>query len=124
MGVIESAPFQKRGPRGRADDRREAPAPSPNHHTRARSHDADRPAIETTARLTASRRRFLRGLGAAVALPALESMLPRGINSAVAAAARGWGDRDRRPAPDGVPLLPQRGQPDTWWPEARGRTSS
>ena len=51
--------------------------------------DLDAEAIARQARLSSSRRHFLRGLGAAVALPALESILPRGINAAIAGATRG-----------------------------------
>lgn len=71
--------------------------------------------------LTASRRRFLRGLGAAVALPGLESLLPRGINAAVAGAARGLGTTST-----GAPLrmaflyFPNGANQQSWWPEGSG----
>ena len=78
-------------------------------------------AIAEQARLSSSRRRFLRGLGAAVALPALESMLPRGINSALAGATRGLGT-----TASGAPLrmaflyFPNGANQKTWWPKGEG----
>ena len=75
-------------------------------------------AIAEQSRLASSRRRFLRGLGAAVALPTLESLLPGGINAAVAAAARGMAT-----SPGGAPLrmaflyFPNGVNQKAWWPK-------
>ena len=78
-------------------------------------------AIARQARLTSSRRHFLRGLGAAVALPAFESLLPRGINAAVAGATRGLGT-----TATGTPMrmaflyFPNGSNQKTWWPKGEG----
>ena len=78
-------------------------------------------AIARQARLASSRRHFLRGLGAAVALPALESIVPRGINAALAGATRGLGT-----ATTGAPLrlavlyVPNGVNQKTWWPTGEG----
>jgi Protein of unknown function (DUF1552) len=78
-------------------------------------------AIANQTRLTSSRRHFLKGLGLAVALPGLESLLPRGINSAVASATRGLGT-----SPTGAPLraaflyFPNGANQKTWWPTGEG----
>ena len=75
-------------------------------------------AIADQTRLNASRRVFLRGVGAAVALPALESLLPRGLNAAVAASARGMAT-----TASGAPLrmaflyFPNGVNQQTWWPK-------
>ena len=53
------------------------------------------------------RRTFLRGLGACVALPAFESLLPARALAADAVGSRRC-DRHRRPAALGVRVLPQR----------------
>ena len=73
-------------------------------------------------RLTASRRRLLKGLGAAVALPAFDSLLPRGINAAVARAAAGLGT-----TATGAPMrmaflyFPNGANQKLWWPEGQDR---
>ena len=78
-------------------------------------------AIANQARLASSRRHFLRGLGAAVALPALESMLPRGLNAALAGATRGLGT-----SATGAPLrmaflyFPNGANQKSWWPTGEG----
>ena len=83
--------------------------------------DLNAEAIAAQTRVASSRRHFLRGLGAAVALPALESILPKGINSAVAAATRGLGT-----TPNGAPLrmavlyVPNGVNQKTWWPTGEG----
>jgi Protein of unknown function (DUF1552) len=80
-------------------------------------------AIARQAHLTASRRQFLRGLGAAIALPAFESILPRGINQAVAASTRNLGTSST-----GAPLraaflyVPNGVNQKTWWPTGEGGT--
>ncbi|RUL85597.1 DUF1552 domain-containing protein [Tautonia sociabilis] len=67
-----------------------------------------------------SRRRFLRGLGACVALPALASLRPSGALAAPAGPMLAT-------APSGAPLraafvfFPNGAIPGTWWPEREGR---
>ena len=74
--------------------------------------------IAEQTRLASSRRHFLRGLGAAVALPAFESLLPGGLNTAVAAATRGMATSE-----SGAPLrmaflyFPNGANQKTWWPK-------
>jgi hypothetical protein len=69
-----------------------------------------------------SRRRFLRGLGACMALPAFESLLPRGAEAAAAEAAKGPGA-----AASGAPVrmafvyFPNGAIPGSWWPEGEGK---
>ncbi len=73
-------------------------------------------------RLASSRRRFLRGLGAAVALPALGSFAPKGALAATARVSKGMAT-----AASGVPLrmaflyFPNGANQDAWWPEGDGR---
>ncbi len=77
------------------------------------------------SRLTATRRVFLRGVGAAVALPALESLLPKSLNAAVAASSRGMATTT-----SGAPLrmaflyFPNGVRQDTWWPKGDAGSSS
>jgi hypothetical protein len=70
--------------------------------------------------LTSTRRRFLRGLGVALALPAFESLLPRAVRAA---------DVARQPlatTPGGAPLrtafiyVPNGAQQDHWFPTGKG----
>ena len=76
-------------------------------------------AVAEQTRLASSRRHFLRGLGAAVALPALESLLPRGLSAAVAASTRGMATTS-----GGAPLrmaflyFPNGANQQAWWPKA------
>lgn len=69
----------------------------------------------------ASRRRFLRGLGAAVTLPALDSLLARGALGAVAGSTPGLGV-----TATGAPLrmaflyFANGVRQDTWWPGTEG----
>lgn len=69
----------------------------------------------------ASRRRFLRGVGVSLALPALHSVLPRGVRAADAAAAK------LAVTPSGAPLrtafiyVPNGAQQDHWFPTGDGR---
>jgi hypothetical protein len=72
-------------------------------------------------RWSLSRRHFLRGLGASVALPALPSLLPRSVQAAEAAPSTvlpGAAGVPRRMAfvtvPNGVNL-------DAWWPKGEGK---
>ena len=77
--------------------------------------------IARQARLASSRRHFLRGLGAAIALPAFESVIPRGINTAVAAAARGLGTTSTgAPLRMAVLYVPNGVNQQTWWPTGEG----
>lgn len=67
-----------------------------------------------------SRRRFLRGLGACMALPALESLRPMGLSAAVDPAAR------LAVTPDGSPMrmafvyFPNGAIQPNWWPKGEG----
>ncbi len=82
-------------------------------------------AVAEQTRLAASRRHFLRGLGAAVALPALESLLPGGLNAAVAASARGMAT-----SAGGAPLrmaflyFPNGANQQTWWPKGEAGSTA
>lgn len=68
-----------------------------------------------------SRRRFLRGLGACIALPAFESLVPRAARSAYGATPLGPAGRLATTA-SGAPLrtawvyVPNGAIPSTWWP--------
>src|ERR1044071_5686928 len=72
--------------------------------------------------LSLSRRNFLRGLGACVALPALESIWAPGAFAAGAAATKGLAT-----TPTGAPLrlgvvyFPNGAIQPTWWPKTEGK---
>ena len=74
----------------------------------------------TDANLSPTRRRFLRGLGLAVALPAMESLLPRGLALAASPAAR------LATSPAGTPLrmaffyIPNGVHQKNWFPTGEG----
>lgn len=74
------------------------------------------------SRLSSSRRRFLRGLGAAVALPALDSLLPRGVDAAMARSARGLAT-SATGAPVRMAFLYflNGANQQCWWPEGEGK---
>jgi len=80
--------------------------------------------IAEQARLASTRRHFLRGMGAAVALPAMDSLLPRGLGAAVAASARGMATTS-----GGAPLrmaflyFPNGVNQTTWWPKGEAGSS-
>lgn len=73
-----------------------------------------------------SRRHFLRGVGACVALPALQSLLPAGSGKALAAITEGAGGRLATTA-TGAPLrmawvyVPNGAISSAWWPEGDER---
>ena len=73
------------------------------------------------ARAASSRRRFLKGLGLAVALPAMESLLPKGLNAAFAGSTRPLGA-----STTGAPLraaflyVPNGVNQKAWWPTGEG----
>src|SRR5215213_529859 len=81
------------------------------NHRLAPNRDAQR-------RASLSRRRFLRGLGACVALPALESLLPSGLHAAAPEVAGA--------SATGAPLriafvyFPNGAIQDSWWPSGDG----
>src|SRR3954466_7311142 len=89
---------------------------------------ANRPSLlspsanRTTPRRDFSRRRFLRNVGIAMALPTLESLFPRGLMAAAPAAA---GPLAATTA-TGVPLrtaflyFPNGAIPGAWWPTGEG----
>jgi hypothetical protein len=68
-----------------------------------------------------SRRRFLRGLGACLALPAFESLRPYGLQGAETASERALGV-----SPTGAPLrmayvyFPNGAHQEYWWPQGEG----
>src|ERR1700752_4248302 len=70
-----------------------------------------------------SRRRFLRGLGVTMALPGLESLLPRTLASVTAPNALAT-------SPTGAPLrmafmyFPNGAIQDAWWPSTEGKDFS
>jgi hypothetical protein len=74
-------------------------------------------------KMNVSRRRFLRGLGVTMALPALESVLPRSAASVVAPNALAS-------TPTGAPLrmafmyFPNGAIQDAWWPNGEGKDFS
>lgn len=73
---------------------------------------------EAQRHLNLSRRHFLRGIGACLALPSLESLLSRSLLAAPATAAT---------SPGGAPLrmafvyFPNGAIPSAWWPEGQDR---
>src|SRR5690349_18542261 len=81
------------------------------------------PNLTTPPRRDFSRRRFLRNMGIAMAIPTLESLLPRRLMAAAPAAAAG-----ALPATtaSGVPLrtaflyFPNGAIPAAWWPTGDG----
>lgn len=69
-----------------------------------------------------SRRRFLRGVGAAVALPALPSLLPRLSRAAEGAAASGvGGGATSAPLRMAFITIPNGVNLDCWWPKGVGK---
>jgi hypothetical protein len=77
-----------------------------------------RPNLAAEGRMNLSRRRFLRGLGACIALPAFESLAPISALAGPAAAAAG------RTAPVRMAFVyvPNGIIPSGWWPEGHGGT--
>lgn len=77
-------------------------------------------AKHTLLRNNLSRRHFLRGLGASVALPAMQSLMPLGLLA-------GEGVRQVATTPTGAPLrtafltFPNGAIPSSWWPEGGER---
>lgn len=79
--------------------------------------------LTSAGRAGLDRRRFLRGLGASIALPALQSLFPAGSRTVAAAPAV---ERDGPPAATtaaGAPLrvayvyVPNGAIPESWWPD-------
>ena len=74
-----------------------------------------------------SRRRFLRGLGAAVALPAFESLLPRGFAPSAFASTAAAGTAGAPGAAAAAPLrmayvyFPNGAHQMNWWPTGEGK---
>ncbi len=83
--------------------------------------------IAAQRRANLSRRRFLRGVGACIALPAFESLLPRGVSSAWAATTAAPGASAAGTTASGAPLrmaflyIPNGTHQGYWWPESEGR---
>ncbi len=65
-----------------------------------------------------SRRRFLRGLGVCMALPAFESLMPAGLFAAPAAASQGAAKA--APVRMAFVYVPNGAIPAAWWPEGDG----
>src|SRR5687768_17017539 len=74
-----------------------------------------------------NRRHFLRGLGACVALPAMESLLPRGGMALAAAGAKSAAGVPLATTATGAPLrtafvyFPNGAIPSEWWPTGEGK---
>src|SRR4051812_37433726 len=74
-----------------------------------------------------NRRRFLRNLGLCVALPAMESLLPRGVLGATASEASVASGAPAATTATGAPLrtaflyFPNGAIPDAWWPTGSGK---
>src|SRR5207302_1101896 len=114
---IVAVPEASERVRGVDDLRRAHGTTEPNHPT-AMTQDLpprDQTAAERHASL--SRRRFLRGVGACLALPAFESLRVPGARAAAAGAPRALAA-----SPTGAPLrtafvyFPNGAIPSSWWP--------
>jgi hypothetical protein len=71
--------------------------------------------------LSLSRRRFLRGLGACVALPAFESLRPLSVLAGPAAARRLGVTASGAPLRAAFLFFPNGAIPSAWWPKGDGR---
>jgi hypothetical protein len=69
-----------------------------------------------------NRRRFLRGLGACIALPAFESLNPLGLLAAPTGAATTAAAAVKAPVRTAFLYVPNGIIPSTWWPEGDGGT--
>lgn len=79
------------------------------------------PSAAAQRHLNLSRRHFLRGLGAAVALPAFESLSPMKLLGAEAAAAGKLGvTASGAPLRTAFVFFPNGAIPASWWPEGEG----
>jgi hypothetical protein len=83
-----------------------------------------KPNRNTTANHWSSmnRRRFLRGLGACIALPAFESLNPLGLIAAPAGAATTAAAAVKAPVRTAFLYVPNGIVPSTWWPDGSGGT--
>src|SRR5437879_7430113 len=78
--------------------------------------------LTTERQASLSRRHFLRGLGACLALPAFETLRPFGVFAADASAAGSLAS-----SPSGAPLrmafvyFPNGAIPGNWWPSGEGK---
>lgn len=68
-----------------------------------------------------SRRRFLRGVGACVALPALESLAPRALADATKSAISPATSATGAPLRMAFVYFPNGSIPKAWWPKAEGK---
>ena len=69
-----------------------------------------------------NRRRFLRGIGACVALPALPSLMPRGLRAAEAVVSGGVAEAaSRAPLRMAFVTIPNGVNLDQWWPKGEGK---
>src|SRR5437762_1689366 len=80
--------------------------------------------LEQVRKANLTRRHFLRGLGACVALPAMQSLLPRGGSTLLAAegaAGKFATSASGMPIRTAVVYFPNGAIPATWWPEGEGK---
>jgi hypothetical protein len=75
---------------------------------------------EAQRRMSLSRRRFLRGLGACMALPAFESLRPLKLLGTPAAALAGQAAATAAPVRMAFLQVPNGIIPGSWWPEGDG----
>jgi len=67
-----------------------------------------------------NRRRFLKGVGASLALPALQSMVPGGLLAATQPLRQVATTRTGAPLRAAYVFFPNGAIPDLWWPEGKG----
>jgi hypothetical protein len=84
------------------------------------SHSGDRDVA--AGRWSMSRRRFLRGVGACVALPALPSLLPSVSHAAAASAGTSASTAAAIPQRMAFMTLPNGMNLDRWWPKGEGKS--
>ena len=71
--------------------------------------------------LSLSRRHFLRGLGACLALPAFESLRPFRLEAATAAAEKLGTTASGAPLRTAFVYFPNGAIPGRWWPDGEGK---
>ena len=84
----------------------------------------EHPNLERVRKANLSRRHFLRGLGACVALPAMQSLLPHGGSTMLAAegaAGKLAVGANGMPIRTAVVYFPNGAIPSVWWPQGEGK---
>jgi hypothetical protein len=76
--------------------------------------------LRTARRAAVSRRAFLRGMGACIALPLLESLRPAGLFAAESAATSLAASSTRAPLRAAFLYFPNGAIPGAWWPTGEG----